>query len=765
MNRRQVFFALVVMTFAALVHAQSLLPKQLSGSPKAAPTPAAEPAENPRAQAEAMLAEARRQQQEQRLTDRGATENGLPTSERQRLLDRLVLLYGERVKLLDELEMLKDSPRETANQRTLMAELAGPPPYSALRVDALRDEYDALKAHEKNLAAAERALEVQQAGLVDARKRANAAVRLAEDRLARAAGQDQVEKDRESSELAATRRQQAEAELSAVALGLDLIGMKRKQLQPLGEQMQRLLARVLPEQQLSKEEFAQQQARLSGLLVKLNTDVDRVVADNSKLAAEHERLAKLLPGADPNGPIAQRLQVLDVQMETERLKLMTLTWLNDMTQVANDSWRQRFVGFSSDDATTRQEVLAALKRTTEDLASRRDLFRELHEGARTAATQQALRLDNASLSSSARAQESAILEALQQRALAYQRVEVAGNRLDRQVKRWLEDFGFSGETGHSDNWKLGALQVTQALKRVWDFEMFAVEDSTVIDGRTVTVAYGVTVGKSIGALLLFLLGYWLFSLLSARLQRLMVDHFKVDEQIASVIRRWAMIALAVVLIIFILNLARIPLTVFAFMGGALAIGVGFGTQTIIKNVISGIIILFERKVRVGDIVAIEGMTGYVTQVDLRASTIRAFDGVEALVPNSSFLEQQVVNWTYSNPKVRREINVGVAYGAPLREASEIICGSADDHGLVLDDPKPEVFFEDFGDNALLLVLVFWVELGPNVSARKVASDLRYAIEKRLAAAGITIAFPQRDVHLDVSQPLPVRITPAPDLGA
>ena len=144
------------------------------------------------------------------------------------------------------------------------------------------------------------------------------------------------------------------------------------------------------------------------------------------------------------------------------------------------------------------------------------------------------------------------------------------------------------------------------------------------------------------------------------------------------------------------------------MGGALAIGVGFGTQTIIKNVISGIIILFERKIRVGDIIALGGMTGHVIAVDLRASTVRGFDGVEALVPNSSFLENQVVNWTYSNPRIRREIRLGIAYGSPIRAAAEIIARCAEDHAQVLKDPPPEVFFEDFGDNALLLVLVFWV---------------------------------------------------------
>jgi len=97
----------------------------------------------------------------------------------------------------------------------------------------------------------------------------------------------------------------------------------------------------------------------------------------------------------------------------------------------------------------------------------------------------------------------------------------------------------------------------------------------------------------------------------------------------------------------------------------------------------------------------------------------------------------------------------------VHAAAEIITGCADDHGQVLKDPQPEVFFEDFGDNALLLVLVFWVELGPNLMGRRVDSDLRYAMEKRLGKAGITISFPQRDVHLDLSQPLPVRVVQAP----
>jgi small-conductance mechanosensitive channel len=175
-----------------------------------------------------------------------------------------------------------------------------------------------------------------------------------------------------------------------------------------------------------------------------------------------------------------------------------------------------------------------------------------------------------------------------------------------------------------------------------------------------------------------------------------------------------------------------------------------------------LIVLMERQVRVGDIIEVDGVTGVVAEVNLRSSTVRGFDGVEAVVPNSSFLENQVVNWTYSDTRRRREIRIGIAYGSPVREAAEIITGCAEDHGQVLKKPPPEVYFEDFGDSALLMVLVYWGELAND--SRRIDSDLRFAIEKRLGAAGIAMPFPQRDVHLDTSQPLAVRIAPAVESG-
>jgi len=754
---RASFIALLVLALTLPAHAQLPFARPQGDAPAKVAAPETI---DPRVQVEGQLAEARRQQEAALLEDRGATgAEGLAATDRHRLLDRLVVAYSERLKVLEDLQRLKTFPPESPQQHWL-TEFTGPPPYSALRVDALRDDLDATRARLQSLASNERALETLKVGRIDAQRRASEAVRLAEDKLARLNAQEDIEKERLNRDLAALRRQLAEAELANIGLGLEKFRLEMTGLQTLSTKLEHLLTRILPEQRLSKEELEHQQALLRRELNTLNQEGDAIVSANTRLAAERQQLARLMAQPGSDSPAAGRLQLLDARLETDRVLLMANNWLQTLVQAASDAWAQRYVGFHSDDTGTRQAVIDGLSGTREEIGSRRQIVEELHRTASIELREQQLRLDGATLDAITQAQESALLEALKERVATYERVARTATRLHRQLDSWLEDFGFRGMSTSSEDWRLFALRLAQKLKAIWEFEMFAVEDSTVVDGKTVTVAYGVTVGKSIGALVLFLLGYGLFALLSRHLQRLMVSRFGVKEQVASVIRRWAMIALAVVLVVFILNLARIPLTVFAFLGGALAIGIGFGTQTIIKNVISGIIILFERKIRVGDIIALGGMTGHVIAVDLRASTVRGFDGVEALVPNSSFLENQVVNWTYSNPRIRREIRVGLAYGSPVRRAAEVITGCAEDHGQILKNPAPEVFFEDFADSSLLMVLVYWVELGENLNSRRVDSDLRYAIEKRLAAAGIEMPFPQRDVHLDMAQPLPVRIAPA-----
>ena len=190
---------------------------------------------------------------------------------------------------------------------------------------------------------------------------------------------------------------------------------------------------------------------------------------------------------------------------------------------------------------------------------------------------------------------------------------------------------------------------------------------------------------------------------------------------------------------------------------ALGVGIGFGLQEIIANFISGIIILFERPVRVGDIVTVDNIDGVVSRIRIRATTITSWDRKEYIVPNKSFITGNVLNWTLSSQLNRIIINVGIAYGSDTELASELLLQAAKEHPNVLEDPEPMATFEGFGDNSLNFLLRCYI---PNLDNRLATiTDLHLAIDKAFREAGISIAFPQRDVHMDAAAPLEVRIVP------
>jgi small-conductance mechanosensitive channel len=142
---------------------------------------------------------------------------------------------------------------------------------------------------------------------------------------------------------------------------------------------------------------------------------------------------------------------------------------------------------------------------------------------------------------------------------------------------------------------------------------------------------------------------------------------------------------------------------------------------------------------------------------MRASTILGFDGVETVIPNSTFLENKVTNWTHSNARLRRIVRVGVAYGSLTTHVRDILVECGKRHSLILKDPPPEALFENFGDSSLVFALYFWIDYGPEVNPLQVASDLRFMIAQRFAEEHIVLAFPQSDVHLDSAQPLRIEM--------
>jgi len=188
---------------------------------------------------------------------------------------------------------------------------------------------------------------------------------------------------------------------------------------------------------------------------------------------------------------------------------------------------------------------------------------------------------------------------------------------------------------------------------------------------------------------------------------------------------------------------------------ALGVGIGFGLQEIVANFISGLIILFERPIRVGDFVSVGDTDGHVTRIQIRATTIQTRDRKELLVPNKEFITGRLLNWSLSDQVTRIIIPVGIAYGSDVDQAMALISEAAQENSHVLTDPPPFTGFEVFGDNSLNLNLRCFID---SIDYRlSTISELHQAINRKLNAAGIVIAYPQRDLHLDTTRPLDIRI--------
>ena len=183
----------------------------------------------------------------------------------------------------------------------------------------------------------------------------------------------------------------------------------------------------------------------------------------------------------------------------------------------------------------------------------------------------------------------------------------------------------------------------------------------------------------------------------------------------------------------------------SMIAGGLSVGIGIGLQNVVQNFTSGLLVIFSRSIREGDVVETGGVLGVVKKINIRSTVLQTYDNATIFVPNSSFLGGTFTNWTHNNRRVRKEVTVGVAYGSDVRECMEIMLGIARQHPKVLLRPEPSVLFTEFGASSLDLRLLFWVrDYDDSLSA---ASDIRLKINDAFAEKGIEISFPQVDVHM------------------
>lgn len=691
-----------------------------------------------------------------------------------RVRSTLVYAYQSQLDALSKMADLKKAREAAELAEKNWSGFEEAPPYSILLADDIQDQ---LEKHREALALLEssrRMIKVETERFRDRSAQAQESVRRATDTFQRAAaGTDAHAKAAWYLEKARDEAKLAEVPLATSTLLSAELDEKLASAQASLRLAERKRALLEGKVRITDADVATMRARLEELRQSRQKQLDSLVAARAREARvrdQAQRAVDKLRGAQASAPAEKRnrlLQIAEARLRASQVRMESLQQQAHLMsvlvtvyyQMLLDAWKQRYVALVGDDADARQAAKTRLVESADDLKAWLKGIEFRRSEVQALIREQEARVRSASDPEPEKYERQA-LDTARELDLTLRGYQATVSRHLSRLVHWQQEFGEAVRARSvSEIAGEAFVGIKAAAEKIWNFELLTIEDTAEIGGQKVTTTRGITVGKSLGAILLFLIGYQLMRFLSANMERVFVRRFHVGLEQGRTLRRWADTLGVFLLLMITLNVARIPLTVFAFAGGALAIGIGFGTQTLIKNLISGIILLVERQVKVGDIVEVEGVVGTVIEVNIRSSTVRGFDGVETIVPNSQLLEQKVTNWTLSNKQVRRIIRVGVAYGSPVRQVAEILADCAGRHGLVMKNPAPFVIFEDFGDNALVFAVYLWVDLAPDTNALQVMSDIRFMIEKQLGEAGIVVAFPQRDVHLDASRPLKVEVVP------
>jgi small-conductance mechanosensitive channel len=248
------------------------------------------------------------------------------------------------------------------------------------------------------------------------------------------------------------------------------------------------------------------------------------------------------------------------------------------------------------------------------------------------------------------------------------------------------------------------------------------------------------------AIIVLMIVFWLSSSVSKKSKSYVDNSKSIKSSTKSIIAKFIDIFVYAIVIIILLKTFGVDMTALAVIGGAVGVGIGFGLQKIASNFISGIILLFEKSVEIGDVVELDGgnIYGIVKHFGGRYTLIEGSDGKEIMVPNEDFIIQKVTNWSYTNNRARIEINLGVAYGSDLKLVREILLNCAQENPRCLSYPEAECFVTSFGEYDIKFTLYFWIS--DIVEGRaKPKSDVLINIWDKLQENNIRIPFPQREI--------------------
>jgi potassium efflux system protein len=683
---------------------------------------------------------------------------------RRALQQRLVRLLEQQLSNASELETTKRRYEELEREAQAGFRLAGSPPYSVLLTDRLREE---IQAERLKINSGEAAIVTTDRMLAQSRS----TLGQAEEKIRQLNEQLEKANDPETAARLSSQRELERLRSQVAAAGVGLLDSERQLRQTALAESRLRLGGLQRQLVIADADARFTQADLDVVLTRIEDNSVRLERELAAVRVRRETALKALevvrgeldrPGADAEARLraAEVVATRQAELETAQAAMRMLRLLLESESVERAMWEVRFAAHGSHSAVTLSESKRRLENFVQQSALWRDYQQQQVEVFPSQIEIQESRIRNLAPDSDLLPLARERLAALRERDELLQRLVRRMEHVRRLGERWAEGLraaeGRLPFTGRVQNL---FSDTGSFLRKLWTFELFAAEDTITVDGQPITGRRSVTLGKVVTAVLILALGVWITGLISRVAEPVIIRRLKIEVNQARLIRRWFRAFMVVCLVLFSLMSVKIPLTVFAFAGGALAIALGFGMQTMLKNFVSGLILLFERPFRVGDVLDVGGQRGTVTEIGLRASVLQLWDGIETLIPNSSLLENNVSNWTYSSRKVRFSITVGVAYGSDTRRVIQLLEEVAERHGVVEKEPKPQVLFTDFGESALTFELRYWVDV-IKANSSQVGSDMRQMIAGAFAEHGVVIAFPQRDLNITTAHPIPVSVVPA-----
>ena len=747
-----------------------------------------------------------------------ATSGGAPglgaspdeVREQERVKSKLVIDLDRQIDTLKELKEIRKDNKTYESERQSWKGFGERPPFPISFLDDIRDsllsQRLALESFELRLSLARASFKRFDNELKKSRK----ALRLAEEESSRSVGTPREQRNRWLLDLARLQNGRNEAglvlsELQRLAYETAVVG-KRLQIEFLDKKL-RIAEASSP---LTKEDLEKKLSELdgqrreleAGLLSAQKTEAEaRKRLDDVRAALRSLPAAKDKEAPSPEdkeapspGPIKKLFQIFGLSsaqkpetwkqetqkqetslqeklrlislafeaeqavVETARLKVIALKSQIQIVNIAEKIWQDRYWLNQKRDL---KEIREKKAEVTESLA-RTGIVKKFAESSLSSwlnlIKNQKDRIASLEKSDPTSKVQEMILNAYEERQDITLRLMESMGRFERLVSRLNDELTHRIDEASMASRVKDRLQAAYSFARaIWNTELYIATETTVVDERSIVKPVSVTVGKVVKAFIILFIGTWIAGRIGRTIQWALTKRLKWTKHKAEPVRKIIFGVMFIGVLVFSLVTVNIPLAVFTFFGGALAIGIGFGAQHLINNFISGMILLFDRSVRVGDIVEVDGQGGRVTVLGMRNARIHRFDGIDMLVPNSKFLQEKVTNWTLSDLKMRYSVTVSVAYGSPTRETESVILKAIENHPMVLKDPAPTILFEDFGESALVFTGYFWMDLISNRDNRVAASEIRHAINELLEEAGIVISFPQRDVHLDSSKPLEVKV--------